>query len=75
MLPPTATVAEHIEVACDKIKEFISDREKDELVEAGYYIGACLVGVTVSDTYAVNGIIDKEFARLAIFKPSQHRIL
>lgn len=74
-LGPSATVAEHVGFADKKILQFLGEQDSRELVDAGYYIGVCLVGVTVSSPFRVRKIVDKEFVRLAIFKPTQYRIV
>jgi hypothetical protein len=71
-LPLEATVAEHIEAAECKIKEFLSGKDVEDLIEAGCYIGSCLVGETVG---VKGNTVERELVRLAIFEPTQHRII
>lgn len=73
--PATAKVAEHIDTASYKIEQFLAGKDPDELVEAGCYIGICLVGATVSTPDFPRQLAQKEIARLAIFQPTQFRII
>lgn len=73
VLPASATVGEHLVAAQWKIDQFTHGKDVPELLEKGLYVGACVVGVTVSGPDSNPVLIDS--VRLAIFEPTSTRIL
>ncbi len=62
--PETMTVQEHVHAAEDKLQRYLRDKDLEELIEIGAFIGPFVTAVANSPTEYCD-----EFVRLGLYQP------